>query len=286
MRTEDEIKQAVKEKYGKLAGQGCCGDDPATAAEFEKKRGYTAEELSVVPEEANLGLGCGNPTALAPIERGMTVLDLGSGAGVDVFLAAQKVGPEGKVIGVDMTPSMIAKARENTQKANIHNVEFTLGEIEALPVDDSTVDLIISNCVINLSPNKDKVFAEAYRVLRPAGRLQISDIVTRGTAPERIRRDAELWAGCVSGALDKEVYLEKLRRAGFKTVQIVKEFEYDLPEFLSPWKSGFWRKLVPRLSFLTWKAFSPRGFASLAWLLRANKRHEFALLSISLIATK
>ncbi len=227
MKTEDEIKQAVKEKYGRLAGQGCCGDDPATAAEFEKKRGYTEEELAVIPGEANLGLGCGNPTALAPIERGMTILDLGSGAGIDVFLAAQKVGPEGKVIGVDMTESMISKARENARKSNIQNVEFRLGEIEALPVEDASVDLIISNCVINLSPDKDKVFVEAWRVLRPGGRLQISDIVTRGTATEEMRRDAELWAGCVSGALDRGVYMAKLLQAGFEKVDIIKEQEYD-----------------------------------------------------------
>jgi ubiquinone/menaquinone biosynthesis C-methylase UbiE len=286
MRTEEEIKRAVREKYSNVARQGCCPDDACTAAEFERSRGYSLEQLSTVPEEADLGLGCGNPTALAPIEPGMTVLDLGSGAGIDAFLAAAKVGPKGKVIGVDMTESMIEEARKNARRSNIQNVEFRLGEIENLPVEDESIDLIISNCVINLSPNKDKVFSEAYRVLHRGGRMQISDVVTRGTTPEEMRRSAELWAGCVSGALDKEVYLEKLRRAGFNRVEIVKEFEYDLPQLFTPSKSGLWKSFLRWKTFGSWKALSPRGLAGLAHLFRAHRNNHFGVVSVSLVATK
>lgn len=226
MKAEAEIKDLVRQAYKEVAeGQRCCTTD-LTQLRCDGG-GYTEEELAALPAGAALGLGCGNPTRLAPMQTGMTILDLGSGAGVDVFLAARKVGPTGRVIGVDMTEAMIEKARANAAAGGYTNVEFRLGEIENLPVESGTIDVIISNCVINLAPDKDKVFAEAYRVLKPGGRLQISDMVTRGEVPESIRRDAEKWAGCISGALDREVYLEKVRRAGFAQVEVVEEFPYD-----------------------------------------------------------
>jgi ubiquinone/menaquinone biosynthesis C-methylase UbiE len=193
----------------------------------ETARGYSPEELAGIPEEANLGLGCGNPTALADLGPGMTVLDLGSGAGVDVFLAAQKVGPEGRAIGVDMTPDMIARAREIAASQGIGNAEFRLGEIEHLPVESGTVDRIISNCVINLAPDKSKVFAEAYRVLKPGGKLIVSDIVSQGEIPAEVRQNLEQWAGCVAGAMDRADYLETIRHCGFREVQVLHEETYD-----------------------------------------------------------
>ena len=180
-----------------------------------------------MPEGAHLGLGCGDPTRDADLRPGQTVLDLGSGAGVDCFLAARRVGPEGSVIGVDMTDDMLAKARENARRGGFSNVEFRKGEIEDLPVESSTVDRIISNCVINLSPDKPKVFAEAYRVLKPAGAMIVSDIVSIGEIPPSVRRDLEKWAGCTAGALEKEAYLDTLRAAGFSKVEVVKEAVYD-----------------------------------------------------------
>jgi ubiquinone/menaquinone biosynthesis C-methylase UbiE len=174
-----------------------------------------------LPAEAvRASFGCGNPTALATIQPGETVLDLGSGGGIDVFLSARRVGPTGKVYGLDMTDDMLALAKENQQKAGVTNVEFLKGEIEQIPLPDNTVDLIISNCVINLSPDKEQVLREAFRVLKPGGRLAISDIVVRGTIPEEIRHSVELWAGCVAGALEESVYLDKLRQAGFAQVSI------------------------------------------------------------------
>jgi arsenite methyltransferase len=226
MNRETEIKEAVKQAYTEVAeGRRCCTTD---LTELRLDRGgYTAEEMASLPAGAAMGLGCGNPTSLAPIGPGMTVLDLGCGAGVDVFLAARKAGPGGRVIGVDMTESMLQKARSNAAAGGYTNVEFRLGEIESLPVESGTVDVILSNCVINLAPDKDRVFAEAYRVLKPGGRLQVSDMVTEGAMPQSVQRDMEKWAGCLAGAIDRDVYLEKLRQAGFAQVEIAGQFAYD-----------------------------------------------------------
>ncbi len=195
--------------------------------------GYSEGELSQVPEGANLGLGCGNPTAMASLKEGERVLDLGSGAGFDCFLAAKKVGPNGKVIGVDMTPEMLDKARANAQKGKYTNVEFRLGEIENLPVADNSVDVIISNCVINLAPNKKRVFEEAFRVLAPKGRLMVSDIVLKKELPKAIAESVEAYAGCIAGASLKDVYLEQIRNAGFGDVKVLTEKVYPIDYIIS-----------------------------------------------------
>jgi ubiquinone/menaquinone biosynthesis C-methylase UbiE len=195
--------------------------------------GYSQEEMDAVPEGANLGLGCGNPTALASLKEGERVLDLGSGAGFDCFLAAKKVGVSGKVIGVDMTPQMLDKARANAKKGNYTNVEFRLGEIENLPVADASVDVIISNCVINLAPDKKRVFEEAYRVLSPNGRLMVSDIVLLKKLPESIQNNVEAYAGCIAGAELKDKYLELIKNAGFEQVTVVDEKTYPLEYIVS-----------------------------------------------------
>jgi len=234
-----DIKDIVKDRYGKIAKQGtsCCGPgasccgSPDLVQIISKEIGYSDEELKVVPTGANLGLGCGNPLALSSIREGDTVLDLGSGAGFDCFLAAAKVGKNGRVIGVDMTSEMIEKARENAKKGNYGNVEFRLGEIEKLPVADGSVDLIISNCVINLSPDKGKVFQEALRVLKPGGRVMISDIVTLQELPNSIRNSIEAYIGCLSGAIRKDEYLQKIEGAGFKDVKIMGETSFSV-EFI------------------------------------------------------
>lgn len=221
-----EIRKIVKESYGKMAETGCgcstcgCGKKMDTE-QIAKSMGYSEQEIKAVPD-ANLGLGCGNPTALGEISAGMTVLDLGSGAGFDCFLAARKVGRTGKVIGVDMTEAMIRKANENAKKYGFSNVEFRLGEIEKLPVADDSVDAIISNCVINLSPDKQKVFDEAYRVLKAGGKLLVSDIVLLKELSEADRNDKTLIAGCVGGAVLKDRYLKLVGRAGF-TVKALSE---------------------------------------------------------------
>jgi SAM-dependent methyltransferase len=194
--------------------------------------GYTKEELDTLPEGADLGLGCGNPTALASIKEGETVVDLGSGAGIDCFLAAKKVGDTGKVIGIDMTPEMLDKARGNAKNGNIENVEFRLGEIDNLPVADNTADLVISNCVINLAPDKKKVFDEAFRVLKPGGRVMISDIVLLGELPEGIRSSMDAYIGCVSGAIHKDDYLQTIKDAGFKDVEIVSEATFPVEDIV------------------------------------------------------
>ena len=227
----EEKKRVVREGYAKVAKEekvfsvpltSCCGG-ASLAGEISKKIGYTEQDLATVPEGANLGLGCGNPVALASLHEGDIVLDLGSGAGFDCFLAAQRVGASGRVIGVDMTPEMIAKARENAQKSNYNNVEFRLGEIEHLPVADNSVDVTISNCVINLVPDKRTAFAEIFRVLKPGGRLMISDIVLLKELPDFIKNSAAAYVGCISGALMKDEYLKTIRETGFEAVQIVEE---------------------------------------------------------------
>lgn len=235
-----EIKKVVRERYGNIARQegSCCSPSVSCcsganiAEELSKRIGYDDEDLSSVPEGANLGLGCGNPLATASLEKGETVLDLGSGAGFDCFLASGKVGKDGKVIGVDMTPDMIDRARENARKGKYTNVEFRLGEIENLPAADNSVDVIISNCVINLAPDKSKVFKEAFRVLKPGGRMMISDIVLLKELPDRIRDSVEAYIGCVAGALMKNKYIKTIENSGFRDVQILDEKRFPI-EFLS-----------------------------------------------------
>jgi SAM-dependent methyltransferase len=233
---QKDIKKIVKKGYAKIAVQrgSCCG--PASsccgsvdfAQDISRKIGYSEEELKVAPEGSNLGLGCGNPVALASLRDGETVLDLGSGAGFDAFLAANKVGEKGKVIGVDMTLEMIEKAKENARKGNYRNVEFRLGEIEKLPVLDNSIDAVISNCVINLSPDKGKTFQEVFRVLKPGARFMISDIVLLEELPKLIKESIEAYVGCVSGAIIKSEYLEKIEAAGFRDVRVIDETAFPI----------------------------------------------------------
>ena len=233
---ETEIKRMVREGYAERVkkGSSCCGPTSTCcgggnlAQTVSKAIGYTDEELTSVPEGSNLGLGCGNPVALASLVEGETVLDLGSGAGFDCFLAANKVGEGGKVIGVDMTPEMIEKARENAQMSNCANVEFRLGEIENLPAADNSVDVVISNCVINLSPDKKRVFGETFRVLKPGGRLMVSDIVLLRELPDFIKSSVAAYIGCVSGAMMKDEYLATIRGAGFQEVKILDETVFPI----------------------------------------------------------
>jgi len=230
----EKIKKHVKKHYAELAkGTSCCDVPtccyPSSRTSFAKMIGYSDEELEGLPDSViSTVAGCGNPTALADLREGEVVLDLGSGGGIDAFLAAKKVGPKGKVIGVDMTEEMVQLAKENAEKMRAENVEFRLGEIENLPLEDEMVDVIISNCVINLSPNKDKVFREAFRVLKPGGRLLISDIVTQGELPNEIRENLEMWAACVAGALDEKVYLQKIMDAGFEKVEVIAKNDFML----------------------------------------------------------
>jgi SAM-dependent methyltransferase len=234
---KDRIRKYVRKRYAGIAKEGgsCCAPSASCCAEsaaeaMSRKIGYSEEELKAVPQGANLGLGCGNPIALASLKEGETVLDLGSGAGFDCFLAARAVGPKGRVIGVDMTPEMVEKARENARKGGTGNVEFRLGEIEHLPAADSSVDAVISNCVINLSPAKDKVFAEAYRVLKPGGRVMISDLVLTRELPGPVAGSLAAYAGCISGAVRKDAYLRLLEAAGFRKVRIVEETAFSIAE--------------------------------------------------------
>lgn len=231
---EANIKKAVEEKYAAIArGERttCCSTTRPPAEKLYNvatmAQGYSAAELAALPEGANLGLGCGDPTADADLRPGQTVVDLGSGAGVDCFLAARRVGPAGRVIGVDMTDAMLARARENAARGGFTNVEFRQGEIEALPVESSIVDRVISNCVINLAPDKARVFAEAYRVLKPGGSITVSDVVSIGAIPDSARADLEAWAGCTVGALEKRAYLDVVRAAGFSEVTVIKQVEYE-----------------------------------------------------------
>src|SRR5881396_846257 len=226
--SDQDIKALVKEKYAQVAlrvvsgGSGCCGSTCAGGAgDPITSNLYAADETAGLPAEAvTASLGCGNPTALAQLNPGETVLDLGSGGGIDVLLSAKRVGPTGKAYGLDMTDEMLALARENQEKAGIENVEFLKGEIENIPLPDNSIDVIISNCVINLSADKDGVLGEAFRVLRPGGRLAISDVVTRGPIPDEIREHVLLWVGCVAGALEETEYGTKLREAGFTNISL------------------------------------------------------------------
>jgi len=228
---ESEIKKVVREGYADIAkNRGSCCSQPSSCCgsadlvqTISKAIGYTDKELEAVPEGANLGLGCGNPVALASLAEGETVLDLGAGAGFDCFLAANIVGKTGKVIGVDMTPEMVEKARENAQKNDYQNVEFRLGEIENIPAADNSTDAVISNCVINLSPDKSRVFKETFRVLKPGGRLMVSDIVLLQELPDFIKNSIAAYIGCVSGAMLRDEYIAAIRGAGFHEVKIIDE---------------------------------------------------------------
>jgi len=240
MKREDEIKDFVRAGYGAAARNAahgktsCCGAGNLLESDYLDpitSNLYRPDEIAGLPDEAvRVSFGCGNPTALATIQPGETVLDLGSGGGIDVLRSARRVGPTGKVYGLDMTDEMFALARDNQRKAGVTNVEFLQGDIEAIPLPDNAVDLIISNCVINLSPDKDRVLKEAFRVLRPGGRLAISDIVVRGSMPEEIRHSVELWTGCVAGALEQTVYQQKLEQAGFEQISIEPTRTYTAEE--------------------------------------------------------
>ena len=234
----EDIKKVVREGYGKIAENKtsccspmspCCGNSNLKIiTDVSKSVGYVDDDLASVPEGANLGLGCGNPVAMASLKKGEIVLDLGSGAGVDCFLAAKRVGETGHVIGVDMTPEMLKRARENAKKGNYKNVEFRLGEIENLPVEDNYVDAIISNCVVNLSPDKESVFKEAFRVLKPGGRLMVSDIVLLKKLPDSVKKSISAYIGCLAGAAMKEDYLGAIRAAGFTDVKVISASPYPV----------------------------------------------------------
>lgn len=232
-------KDWVKEAYGAVARQessccapSCCGSKSKSpealivhSNKISEALGYTQEDLTTVPEGSNLGLGCGNPVALAELREGETVVDLGSGAGFDCFLASSRVGPAGKVIGVDMTPEMIEKAKGNATKGDYANVEFRLGEIEALPIEDASVDTVISNCVLNLVPDKAKAFGEIYRILKPGGKLAVSDIVLSRDLPESLKNDPAIYSSCIGGAIRKEQYLQLLAETGFVDIEVVDQVD-------------------------------------------------------------
>lgn len=232
-----EIKKNIRETYKKAVSSGCgCGSQSCCGrvdiSERVKEVGYSMDEISEIPQEAILGLGCGNPVAIANLNKGEIVLDLGSGAGIDVFLASKKVGSSGKVIGVDMTPQMIDKSRELAQSEGFKNVEFRLGEIEHLPIADNCIDVVISNCVINLSVDKSQVFREIFRVLKPEGRLAVSDIVLTGDLPEKVKNDLSAWSACVSGAVSEKEYLQLISDAGLSDIKVDSRssFNAGIPE--------------------------------------------------------
>lgn len=238
--SKDAVRAIVRDQYGKVAREaapassgGCCGGSRSLAS---LKLGYSEDEVASVPEGANMGLGCGNPQAIAALKQGETVLDLGAGGGFDCFLAAKQVGPGGQVIGVDMTPDMVSKARANAQKLGVTNVDFRLGEIEHLPLADGTVDVILSNCVINLSPDKAAVFQEAYRVLKPGGRLAISDVVKLRALPAALEEDATALTACVSGATTVDILKQLLGDAGFLQVQV--KVQEESRAFIQDWIPG------------------------------------------------
>ena len=237
---QEEIKKAVRDRYADIATKSgncclpsasCCGGNE-TVETISRDIGYRTQDIEAVPEGANLGLGCGNPVALASLREGETVVDLGAGAGFDCFLAAMEVGKSGRVIGVDMTHEMLDKARENAKKGGYGNVEFRLGEIENLPVADNAADIIISNCVINLSPDKRRVFQEAFRVLKPGGRLMVSDIVLLKELPEALKESIDAYVGCIAGAVMKDDYLDAIGKAGFQEIGIIDETLFPVKDFI------------------------------------------------------
>jgi arsenite methyltransferase len=260
---KDQIRQAVRINYGKVAQAGnsgccstssCCSPGSVSSADaISAQLGYSNEEVSAVPEGANMGLGCGNPQAIASLKPGETVLDLGSGGGFDCFLAAQAVGDTGRVIGVDMTPEMLSRARGNVAKAGFMNVEFRLGEIEHLPIEDKSIDVIISNCVINLSPEKHKVFDDAFRVLKSGGRLAVSDVVATAELPEEVKNDLALHAGCMAGASLISDVEAMLRKSGFHNIRIQPKDESR--EFIRTWAPG--RKVEDYVVSATIEAVKP-----------------------------
>jgi SAM-dependent methyltransferase len=259
---QDDIKNTVRDHYAKVAqnrgigcAPGCCSPNNSSGASLAL--GYSPEDLSSVPEGADMGLGCGNPQAIAALRPGETVLDLGSGGGFDCFLAAKQVGATGRVIGVDMTPQMVSKARENARKLGADTVDFRLGEIERLPVADASVDVILSNCVINLSPSKSEVFREAFRVLRPGGRLAISDVVALGPIPEHLQSIAAALAGCVAGAIEVDPLRAMLSEAGFEQVRI--ELRQESGAFIKDWIPG--ARVDNYVSSATIEAIKPGGKA-------------------------
>jgi arsenite methyltransferase len=250
---DSEVKKTVRKNYAKVAREetscgcssvSCCGS--TMAEDISKGIGYSQQELASLPKGANLGLGCGNPVALASLKEGEVVIDLGSGPGMDCFLASQKVGAKGRVIGVDMTPDMLDKARANTIKGGYSNVEFRLGEIENLPVADSTADVIISNCVINLSTDKKRVFQEAYRTLKSGGRLAVSDIVLLKELPQVIRDSVTAYIGCIAGAVLKDEYLKALEEAGFKGITVTGEQAFPVEYYMSSPEEA--RQVISRLN--------------------------------------
>lgn len=229
---DEDLKDFVEEKYSEIAesSNSCCCSSPSCGSSSEdrsKKIGYSEEELEKVPREAVRGLGCGNPVENLAPEEGEEVLDLGSGLGIDVFLASERVGPEGRVVGLDASEEMVQKATEIAESNGYENVEFERGDIEELPFGDGTFDSVISNCVINLSPDKEKTYEEIYRVLKPGGRILISDIVTEGELPEEVREDPEAWSSCIGGAVEKEKYLNMIEKAGFEEVDIISQSPFD-----------------------------------------------------------
>jgi arsenite methyltransferase len=261
------VKEVVKEKYGEAAlrvisgaGKACCGSSPSSCCSDDPITSnlYNDQQKGDLPETAVLAsLGCGNPTALAELKSGETVLDLGSGGGIDVLLSAKRVAPGGKAFGLDMTDEMLALARDNQKKAGVDNVEFLKGEIENIPLPDNSVDVIISNCVINLSADKDRVLQEAFRVLRPGGRFAVSDVVTRGEIPDEIRKSVLLWAGCVAGALEEGEYRGKLTAAGFEGVNIEPTRVFGLEEatsFLQD-RDIDWKAIAPQVEGKFMSAF-------------------------------
>ncbi len=244
------VKKQLRKAYKKIVEEGssCCPSLCATdISAFSQQLGYTAEELESVPEGANLALGCGNPTALASLQKGETVLDLGSGAGIDCFIASEKVGASGWVIGVDMTPEMVQRARENARKAGITNVEFRLGDIENLPVADNSVDVVISNCVINLVTNKSRVFSEVYRVLKPGGRIAFSDLGLNKALPQALRESIEAYIGCISGALMVDKYQRTIEAHGFTNVSVMEKpyVDFEAPDTCDPLSNAILESLQP-----------------------------------------
>lgn len=237
-----DIKQIVKNSYAQIATSSSCCCSNQKAQRQSGEMGYSNEEMGTVPEGSNLGLGCGNPVAIASLKSDEVVLDLGSGAGFDAFLAAKKVGSKGRVIGIDMTEEMLAKAKENAKKGGFENVEFRRGDIEQLPIQDNEVDVVISNCVINLAPNKERVFKETYRVLKPSGRLMVSDVVLTKPLPDRVKNNEELLCGCVAGAIQKKDYLSLLKKAGFEKITIHK----TTPGFLAGYTESITYSAVKR----------------------------------------